>query len=236
MLKASVIGIVFVASLFAPQAALAYGRSAPTPNLFAAWGETADNGQAAATRPQPAPRYGRNWRHGAARGWAAAPRRWRSYRAASWRPLRRALPNPPTWGGATPAPATGRDGAATLTASFGGGSVAAEASHWIGSGKFTGLPGPWCADAVNVWLRRSGHRPLDGRMASAALAYGPRLEAPEVGALAVLGSRLGWAYHVGVVAGVEPDGSIRMISGNWGRRVAEAVIPRQSVAAFVSVR
>ena len=72
-------------------------------------------------------------------------------------------------------------------------------------------------------------------MASAALAYGPRLSAPEVGSLAVLGSRRGWAYHVGVVSRVEPNGTIHLISGNWGHRVAEAVVPRGSVSAFVGV-
>jgi uncharacterized protein (TIGR02594 family) len=152
------------------------------------------------------------------------------------RPLRSKLANAPAPGDATTAASVARAAVAVPAASFGGDNVAAEASRWVGSGKFTGLPGPWCADAVNVWLQRSGHRPLNGRMASAALAYGPRLEAPEVGALAVLGSRRGWAYHVGVVAGVEPDGSIRLISGNWGRRVAEAVVPRRAFSAFVSVR
>jgi len=117
-----------------------------------------------------------------------------------------------------------------------GGDVVAEAARWIGSGNFTGQPGPWCADAVSAWLERSGHRPLEGRMASSALAYGPRLERPEVGALAVLGSRRGWASHVGVVSSVDGDGSIHLISGNWGRRVAEAVVPRGSVIAFVAVR
>ncbi len=130
---------------------------------------------------------------------------------------------------------TGSGGGAART--FGaGGDVVAEAARWIGTGKFTGLPGPWCADAVSTWLERSGHRPLEGRMASSALAYGPRLERPEVGALAVLGSRRGWASHVGVISGVDRDGSIHLISGNWGRRVAEAVVPRGSVIAFVAVR
>jgi uncharacterized protein (TIGR02594 family) len=117
-----------------------------------------------------------------------------------------------------------------------GGDVVAEAARWIGSGNFTGRPGPWCADAVSAWLERSGHRPLEGRMAASALAYGPRLERPEFGALAVLGSRRGWASHVGVVSSIDGDGSIHLISGNWGRRVAEAVVPRGSVIAFVAVR
>jgi uncharacterized protein (TIGR02594 family) len=128
-------------------------------------------------------------------------------------------------------------GAAQASRPFGaGGDVVAEAARWIGSGKFTSLPGPWCADAVSAWLQRSGHRPLDTRMASSALAYGPRLERPEVGALAVLGTRRGWASHVGIVSGVDSDGSIHLISGNWGHRVAEAVVSRRSAIAFVAVR
>jgi uncharacterized protein (TIGR02594 family) len=169
MLKARLTAIVVTAALLAPDLALAYGRAAPTPNLFAAWRETGSG-------------------EGAARPFGA------------------------------------------------GGDVVAEAARWIGSGKFTGQPGPWCADAVSAWLERSGHRPLEGRMASSALAYGPRLGRPEVGALAVLGSRRGWASHVGVVSGVDRDGSIHLISGNWGRRVAEAIVPRGSVVAFVAVR
>jgi uncharacterized protein (TIGR02594 family) len=130
----------------------------------------------------------------------------------------------------------GSAGEATARPLSAGGDVVAEAARWIGSGKFTRQAGPWCADAVSAWLQRSGHRPLEGRMASSALAYGPRLQGPEVGALAVLGSRRGWASHVGVVSGVGSDGSVHLISGNWGRRVAEAVVPRGSVIAYVAVQ
>ena len=190
------------------------------------------------------------YRSGAA-GYAQAyrPTRWtrrpilaRHYGAASGgypSPYRVASLGP--FGAATDAGSPeGQRGSATSlgapSGGFGGGDVVAEASRYVGSGKFTGLPGPWCADAVSAWLQRSGHRPLNGRMASAALAYGPRLAGPEVGSLAVLGSRRGWAYHVGVVSGVEPNGTIHLISGNWGHRVVEAVIPRGSVSAFVGVR
>jgi len=100
----------------------------------------------------------------------------------------------------------------------------------------TGMFGPWCADAVSFWLRRTGHRPLASRLVASALAYGPRLTDPQVGALAVIRTRRGWAGHVDFVAGVEPDGSIRLISGNWGHRVADAIIARNAVVAFVEVR
>jgi uncharacterized protein (TIGR02594 family) len=117
-----------------------------------------------------------------------------------------------------------------------GGDALAEAARWIGSGKMTGLPGPWCADFVSFVLRRTGHAPLANRLAASALDYGPRLSGPKVGALAVIRTRRGWAGHVGLVEGIEPDGSIRLISGNWGRRVARSVVPRASVVAFVAVR
>ena len=116
-----------------------------------------------------------------------------------------------------------------------GGSVIAEASRWIGSRNMTGMAGPWCADAVSFWLRRSGHRPLANRMVASALAYGPRLSGPRVGALAVIRTWRGAAGHVGLVEGIEPDGSIRLISGNWGHRVAQSVVARGTVLAFVEV-
>jgi len=118
----------------------------------------------------------------------------------------------------------------------GGDDVLAEAARWLGSGNMTGMAGPWCADAVSFWLRRTGHRPLANRLVASALDYGPRLSGPKVGALAVIRTRRGWAGHVGIVEGVEPDGSIRLISGNWGHRVAQATIARKAVVAFVEVR
>ena len=72
-------------------------------------------------------------------------------------------------------------------------------------------------------------------MVSSALAYGPRLASPQVGSLAVISTRAGRAGHVGLVENVEPDGSIRLISGNWGHRVAESIISRRAVVAFVGV-
>lgn len=113
-------------------------------------------------------------------------------------------------------------------AGFRGPSVVAEAVRWLGHGNMTGTFGPWCADALSFWLRRTGHRPLAGRMASDALRYGPRLAAPRIGSLIVL------PRHVGLVAGVEGD-QVTMISGNWGRRVALARLSRRAAIAFVAI-
>jgi uncharacterized protein (TIGR02594 family) len=108
-----------------------------------------------------------------------------------------------------------------------------EAARYIGSGKFTGLPGAWCADAVSAWLRATGRRPLASRMAASALVYGPHVSNPSPGDLVVMATRRGYAGHVGIFEGVEADGSVRIISGNWGHRVAEGHIARWQVTAFV---
>lgn len=135
-------------------------------------------------------------------------------------------------GGARPA---GRDYSIQIAGDRGL-ALVAEASHWVGAGKFTSLPGPWCADAVSFWLRAIGQPPLMNRLAASALFYGPRLSAPRIGALAVMATRRGRYGHVGVVEGIEPDGSIDLISGNWRRHVSRAVVPRRAFAAFVEVR
>ena len=119
--------------------------------------------------------------------------------------------------------------------SSGGGDVIAEAERWLGSRNMTGRGGPWCAHFASYVLERTGRRPLANGMASSALSYGRRLSEPRVGALAVVTTRVGYAAHVGFVSGVHPDGSIELLSGNWGRRVSDAPVSRHSVVAFVDV-
>lgn len=117
-----------------------------------------------------------------------------------------------------------------------GGDVIAEAARWIGARNMTGKPGPWCASFASYVLRRTGRAPLASDRVSSAMSYGRRLPGPQVGALAVVSTRYGYEGHVGFVAGVNADGSIRLISGNWGRRVGDASISRRTVVAFVEVR
>jgi len=136
----------------------------------------------------------------------------------------------PGWRDGAPAIAAGaawRGAAATWRA---GGDVVAEASRWLGSANPTGTIGPWCADFVSFALRRVGLPPLPNRLASSALRYGPQTNAPQRGDLAVM------AHHVGFVAGVEADGSIELLSGNYGRRLARARLPRAAFLAFIAVR
>ncbi len=130
-------------------------------------------------------------------------------------------------------------GAPAIAARFAwrsGADLAAEAARYVGSGKFTRLPGAWCADAVSAWLEGAGRPPLANRMAASALAYGPHVASPQAGDLVVMRTWRGPAGHVGIVEGVNSDGSIAIISGNWGHRVARGVISRGMVTAFVRVR
>jgi hypothetical protein len=107
-----------------------------------------------------------------------------------------------------------------------GGDLVAEAARYVGSGKFTALPGAWCADAVSFWLQRAGKPPLANRMAGAALSYGPR-SVGRPGDLAVFMGRRG-AYHVGVVVASLGD-RVEVVSGNWGHRVGRAFVSRRSL-------
>ncbi len=99
----------------------------------------------------------------------------------------------------------------------------------------TGKGGAWCAHFASYVLQRTGHRPLPSGMASSALNYGHRLSGPKVGALAVVTTRIGYAAHVGFVSNVNTDGTIELISGNWGRRVSNVPVSRRSVVAFIDV-
>ena len=105
--------------------------------------------------------------------------------------------------------------------------LAIEAARYVGSGKFTSLPGAWCADAVSAWLRATGKPPLANRMAAAALSYGPRSNGSP-GDLAVFVGRRGYAYHVGVVV-ADLGSEVEIVSGNWDHRVARAVVSRRGL-------
>ena len=146
-----------------------------------------------------------------------------------------ALPNlyAPSWQTGAPAIA-GRAAWRTGGAAWRSGSdLVNEAARYVGSGKFTGLPGAWCADALSVWLRATGRPPLANRTAASALSYGTHVSNPSPGDLVVMATRRGYAGHVGVVEGVNTDGSIAIISGNWGHRVARGVISPWQATAFV---
>jgi uncharacterized protein (TIGR02594 family) len=112
--------------------------------------------------------------------------------------------------------------------------VIAEAMRYLGASNVTGSRGAWCADYASMVLRHTGHRPLASRMASSALAYGPRVGQPRPGDLVVLNTRGGYAQHVGFFAGWD-HGRVVIVSGNWGHHVARAAVGPRAVAAFIRI-
>ncbi|MGZ3409766.1 MAG: TIGR02594 family protein [Xanthobacteraceae bacterium] len=115
---------------------------------------------------------------------------------------------------------------APMSFGFGGGGVVAEARRYLGTNP-TGRGSLWCATFMNMVLERSGHRGTGSNLAWSFARYGQRVSGPQVGAIAVMG------HHVGIVSGLDARGNPIIISGNYQRRVAEAVFPRGRIAAYV---
>lgn len=107
-----------------------------------------------------------------------------------------------------------------------GSSLIAEASKFLGSGNFTGSHRAWCADAMNAWLKRTGHRTSGSAAAISFAHYGQRLPGPKVGAIAV------FRHHVAIVTKVLGHGRVQTISGNWSHRVKRATVSTRGAIAF----
>lgn len=120
--------------------------------------------------------------------------------------------------------------AATMSG-FGGSGLVAQARRYIGTNP-TGMAALWCARFMNMVLERSGRRGTGSNMANSFANYGSRVSGPQVGAIAVM-SRGKRGGHVGIVSGIDSKGNPIVISGNYNRRVAETVIPRGRIYAYV---
>jgi uncharacterized protein (TIGR02594 family) len=112
-----------------------------------------------------------------------------------------------------------------------GSRIVAEARRWIGTNPTTRAT-LWCARFMNFVLDRLGLPGTSSDAAKSFASYGKPLEAPEVGAIAVMDRKGGG--HVGVVSGFDQDGDPIIISGNYSRRVAEAVYARSRIISYVS--
>jgi hypothetical protein len=105
-----------------------------------------------------------------------------------------------------------------------GGNVLSVARRYVGSGKFTPYRGPWCADGLNVWLRKAGYPANPSRAARDFRHYGvPTYAHP--GAIAVM------PHHVGVVAGVEGN-KIYLLSANHLHRVGYGWYSKRRIIAY----
>ena len=113
-----------------------------------------------------------------------------------------------------------------------GSRIAAEARRWIGTNPTTRAT-LWCARFMNFVLERLGLPGTASDVAKSFASYGKRLEGPIVGAIAIMNRGKGGG-HVGVVSGFDKDGDPIIISGNYSRRVAEAVYDRNRIIAYVA--
>jgi len=112
-----------------------------------------------------------------------------------------------------------------------GSRIVAEARRWIGTNPTTRAT-LWCARFMNFVLGRVGLPGTESDAAKSFASYGKQLEGPEIGAIAVMNRKGGG--HVGVVSGFDKDGDPIIISGNYSRRVAEAVYARSRIVTYVS--
>jgi uncharacterized protein (TIGR02594 family) len=90
----------------------------------------------------------------------------------------------------------------------------------------------WCATFMNMVLAKAGYSGTNSDAAKSFAQYGRRIAEPRIGAIAVL-TRGRTGGHVGVVSGVDSQGNPIIISGNHGKRVGEAIYPRNRVIAYV---
>jgi len=112
-----------------------------------------------------------------------------------------------------------------------------EALRHVGANaKSLGLPPSlWCADFMNLVLRKSGLNATGSRAAKSYLQYGKKIDEPRVGAIAIFqrGKRGG---HIGIVRGTDGAGNPIIVSGNHNHKVAESVYPKSRVIAYVVPR
>lgn len=129
-------------------------------------------------------------------------------------------------------PANARGDASIVhTSSFSTPRWVSVARQYIGTNP-TNRKSLWCADFLNLVLKRSGMQGTSSSMAKSFISYGQRLPGPKVGAIAVI-NRGGNAGHVGIVTGIDANGNPILLSGNHNNTVAEASYSAGRVIAYV---
>ena len=88
-----------------------------------------------------------------------------------------------------------------------------------------GLPESlWCADYLNLIRREAGMRTVPSRRAIDQAKAGRRVSYPVRGDI-VITTRGRWGHHCDVLQAIHKDGTMRVIGGNVGGRVASRTIP-----------
>jgi uncharacterized protein (TIGR02594 family) len=89
---------------------------------------------------------------------------------------------------------------------------------------------PWCAAFVGAMLERAGIASSRFESAKSYLAWGQKLDNPELGCIVVF-SRDGGG-HVGFVVGRDPAGNLMVLGGNQADAVNVRAFPRSRVTGY----
>ena len=124
---------------------------------------------------------------------------------------------------------SGRAGPVEHGAYAAGNDLVAIARQFLGRGNVTGYRGQWCGAFLGLVAKRAGHAVPAGYLkASEWIHAGRRLSGPRPGAVAV------WSHHVGIVEAITARGPL-LISGNFGRRVAEGYQRRGRLLGYIEL-
>jgi uncharacterized protein (TIGR02594 family) len=132
--------------------------------------------------------------------------------------------------------ARSRTDAAEIAATVpGAGAVLLEALRYRGrNAKQLGLPTQlWCADFMNLVLRKAGGKGTHSRAARSFLSFGKKLDSPRVGAIVIFRRGGPNNGHVGIVRGTDGAGNLIVISGNHGNKVQESKYPKSRVLGYM---
>lgn len=93
----------------------------------------------------------------------------------------------------------------------------------------------WCAAFVNASLGQGGIKGTGSNLARSFLEWGQAVDTPAEGDVVVLSRGADPTYgHVGFYAGLNPDGTVRVLGGNQGRQgvVSYANFPTRRVLGY----
>lgn len=92
----------------------------------------------------------------------------------------------------------------------------------------------WCAAFVNSSLAQGGFKGTGSNLARSFLSYGAPVSQPQRGDIAVFtrGDPKGPYGHAGFFDSVNPDGTIKILSGNWDNAVAYGNMPADALLGY----
>ncbi len=95
----------------------------------------------------------------------------------------------------------------------------------LGGRRPKGCPSKWCACYMDLILQKAGYTPRGSYRARDFATYGKKAKPMSVGSIMVMRN------HVGIVAGRCEDGRVKLISGNYSKKVAIGCYsPKKAIA------